>query len=414
MFGQWTVAQSENKKELPRWHPLQLERVADVRETPLPTLSEAFYNRLSRAHKLLDEDRSTEALDLMDRISPDRIGKYEAALLFQTYGFVYSQLGREDEAFDAWLASLELDALPTFVQQGIAYSVAGYYASNERYEESNATLLRWFRYESDPIAEAYILMGANFAQSEKLRAALPYVEKANRLSEEPDKNWRNMQLSIHVGLEQFDAAIELLKENVGIWPDDVRNYVALSSLYAEIGNDEAALAALSVPWQRGILESQAEIINLVRLNLLLANPARAASILSDAIDREHVEKTPAHLRILLDSWTLARENTRAVETIDMLARVTDEGDVFYRKALLLNESGQWAEVVESCQQALDRGSLSRPGEVWLLQGVALTELGHFNNAIEAFQNAKRSGDDRVHRDANEWIGYVRERIHGSS
>ena len=405
-------AAAESTGDLPQWHPLRSDRVADVRDAPPPTMSESFYNRLSRAHALLDEDSPGEALTLLDRVRPDRIGRYEAAQLYQTYGYIYSRLAREDDAFEAFGKSLELDALPTHQQQGIRYSVAGYHAGNERYQESNVALLRWFRYEPDPSAEAYVVMGANFAQREMMAEALPYVLRANRLAEQPSQNWRNLQLAIHVELGQFADAIELLKDNIGIWPDNVRNYTALSSLYAETGDDAGALASLSIPWRRGILLAQEDILNLVRLNLFLENPARAATVLSEAMERGHVDENPRNLRFLLNAWMMARENDRAIATIDKLARLADDGEVYRRKALLLNETGEWEGVVESCRLALAKGGLGNPGEVWLLQGVALAELGRFGKAIDAFENARRSGKDSVRRDANAWIGYVEERSRG--
>ena len=408
-------AQTQNDTgDLPPWHPLRLDRVADERETPPTTMSESFYNRLSRAHKLLDEDNPVEALALLDRIRADRVGRYSAAQLYQTYGFVYLQLDREDEAFDAFEKSLELDALPTHQQQDIVYSVAGYHAGNERYEESNTALLRWFRYEPNPRAEAYAVMGANFAQRALMRQALPYVLLANRLAKEPNRNWRNLQLAIHVELRQFADAIELLKDNIGVWPDDVGNYIALSSLYTETRDDLGALAALSIPWQRGILRAREDILDLVRLNLFLENPAQAGMILSEAMRQGLVDENDKNLRLLLNAWTMARENDRAIDTIDKIAQLADDGEVYRQKALLLNETGEWEEVVESCRLSLQKGGLENPGEVWLLQGVALAELGRFENAIDAFENAKRSGKDNVRRDANAWIGYVEERSRGPS
>ena len=408
------AAGQSNAIDLPQWHPLRADRVADERELPSTTMSEGFYTRLSRVHELLDADSPEEALELMDRIRPDRIGKYEAAQLYQTYGFVYSQLGRENEALDAFQKCMELDSLPTHQQQGIVYSVAGFHAGNERYDESNTALMRWFRYEPDPIAEAYIFVGANFAQREMMREALPYVVRANQLAEQPSENWRELQLAIHVRLGQFADAINLLKGNIGIWPDKVRNYVVLSGLYTETGQDEGALAALLIPWQRGVLVVEADILNLVRLNLFLENPARAGTILSEAMERGHVEESSKNLRLLLNSWTMARETDRAVDAIDKLARLADDGEVYHRKALLLNESGEWEGVVESCRLAMEKGGLEEPGEVWLLQGVALAELGRFDQAIAAFENAKRSGSDNVRRNASTWIGYVEERSPGSS
>ena len=399
---------------LPQWHPLRPERVAEEREEPPASMSENFYRRLSRTHELLDEDNLTEALDLMDRIRPDRISDYEAAQLYQTYGFVYSQLEREDEAFAAFQKCLDLDALPTLVQQGIVYSVAGYYSGEERFEESNNTMLRWFRYEAEPRSEAYILMGANFAQQEMMRAALPYVIRANELAEEPNESWRNLQLAIHVELSQVPEAIELLKENIGIWPDRLRFYQVLSGLYMEVENDEGALSALTIPWHRGMLEAESDILSLTRLNLYMENPARAGEILHQAMERGHVEENFDNLRLLLNSWTMAREMARAVDAIDKLAELADDGEFYHRKAMLLNETGDWDGVVDSCRRALEKGGLENPGEVWILLGVALAELRRFDEAIEAFESAKNDGSDNIRRNANAWIGYVRDRTGDTS
>ena len=406
-------AQSENR-DLPTWHPLRPDRAADEREEPSASMSETFYRRLARAHELLDEDNLTEALDLMGRIRPGRISDYEAAQLYQTYGFVYSQLEREEEAFVAFEKCLELDALPTFAQQGIVYSVAGYYAGEERFAESNDTLLRWFRYESEPIAEAYILMGANFAQRELMAEALPYVIRANDLAKEPNENWRNLQLAIHVQLNQFPEAIALLKNNIGIWPDNLRYYLMLSGLSMETDDDKGALSALVIPWHKGLLTNEPDILNLARFSMYADNPAQAATVLSEAMDQGYVDENTDNLRLLLSAWTLAREMDRAVDTIDKLAQLSDDGEYYQRKAMLLNETGEWDGVVESCRLALEKGGLERPGEVWILQGVALAELRRFQEALEAFESAKRIGNDNIRRNANAWISYVQDRIGNSS
>lgn len=408
------AAAQNDFSDLPGWHPLRPDREAEERDEPSASMSESFYRRLSRTHELLDEDNLTEALDLMDRIRPDRISDYEAAQLYQTYGFVYSQLEREDEAFEAFEKCLELDALPTFVQQGIVYSVAGYYAGQERFEESNGTMLRWFRHEAEPQPEAYILMGANFAQREMMRDALPYVIRANELAEEPNESWRNLQLAIHVELRQVPEAIELLKENIGIWPDRLRFYLVLSGLYMEAENDEGALSALIIPWHRGMLQTEPDILSLTRLSIYHGNPARAGEILSQAMERGYVEENSDNLRLLLSSWTLAREMERAVDAIDKLAELADDGEFYHRKAMLLNETGDWEGVVVSCRCALEKGGLENPGEVWILQGVALAELRRFDEALEAFESAKRDGSDNIRRNANAWIGYVRDRTGDTS
>ena len=397
------------QNSLPGWHPLQPARVAEAREEPPASMSESFYRRLARAHELLEEDNLNEALEQMDRIRADRISDYEGAQLYQTYGFVYSQLERHSEAMEAFEKCLTLDALPTAVQQGIVYSVAGYYAAEERFEESNDTMLRWFRHEAEPRADAYIMMGANYAQQEQMADALPYVLRANELADAPNENWRNLQLAIHVELRQFPEAIDLLKENIGIWPDRLRFYQVLSSLYMESENDAGALSALIIPWHRGMLQTESDILNLARLNMYMDSPARAGEVLSSAMQQGYVEENDDNLRLLLSAWTMAREMEKAVDAIGKLAERAEDGEFYHRKAMLLNETGDWEGVVDSCARALEKGGLDNPGEVWILQGVALAELRRFEEAIEAFESAKREGAENIRRNANAWIGYVRDR-----
>lgn len=404
----------DSHDELPRWHPLHPDRVADIRTAPQPTTSEAFYRRISNAYELLEEEKPEEALESIERIRPDRVSNYEQAQLYRTLGFIYLQLEREDEAFKAFERCLERNALPTPIHQSIVYSVVGYHAGNERYDESNSALLRWFRYAPDPSGEAYAIMGANFAQQGMMREALPFVVRANQIVSEPNSNWRDLQLAIHVDLEQFKAAIELVHDNIGIWPENLRNYMVLAGLYTETGDDEGALAALSVAWHRDLMKSPTDILELVRLNLILEAPVRAGFILTEAMDRGYVEENFDNLRLLLNSWTMAREHEQAVNAIDKLARMAEHGEYYYRKALLLNETHDWKQVVESCQLAIEKGGLDQPGAAWLLQGVALIELGQLEKAISAFERAEGIGNESVRRDAEAWISYVQDRIRESS
>ena len=65
---------------------------------------------------------------------------------------------------------------------------------------------------------------------------------------------------------------------------------------------------------------------------------------------------------------------------------------------------------------LEKGGLERPGEVWVLQGVALAELRRFDEAIDAFESAKRVAAIRRYppKFAKAWIGYVKDRTGDSS
>lgn len=407
--GTCTFAKAD---EVPGWHPLKEPRVAEIREEPSTSMRETTYQQLSRAHELLGEAKLTEALGVLDKLGMSGLNDYERAQAYQTYGFVHSQAGSDDKAFEAFEKCIELDALPGQVQQGIVYSVATYYSSEGRYADSTDMILRWFRYAAEPVVEAYMLIGINHSERDELDEALPYVRRANALADPPREPWKQLELAILFETKRYDEAISLLEGIIALWPDRVRYYEMLSGLLVETEREARALSALMIPWLNGFLTEEHLILTLVRLNLYLDHPVRGGEILERSIELGHVEPTFETLELLLNAWTDAREMRRAVNVIGKLAELAEDGEYYLRKALLLNESSDWDGVVDAAQMALEKGALKRPGDAWILRGVALTELERFDEAIVAFEGAAREGNETARRNANSWVAYVRDRSGG--
>ena len=402
------AAGSESGEPWPAWHPLREARKVEPREESSTTMSESVYRQLSQAHELLGDGKLDAAIASLQRVGTRNLRPYELAQVQQAFGFVYAQQGRDDEALAAFEQCIELDALPTFVQQGIVYSVASYYAGQERYAESNAAAMRWFRHEADPGADAYMLVGVNHVQQGEMLEGLPYVRRANRLAT-PRAAWMQVELAILVESDRLDEAIAVAEEIVGLWPNEVRYYETLSGLLMQTGDDDRALAALTVPWLRGLLVQEAPILKLVRLNLHLHNPARGAEVLAAAMEAGRVRPTFENLELLMHAWAAAKEARRAAAMTDRLAVLARNGEYHLRKALLLNESGDWRGAADAAADALAKGGLERPGEAWVLRGTALAELERPGEAVEAFENAKREGSQATRRAAAAWIVYMEDR-----
>ena len=398
--------------EIPSWHPLSEPRVAEIREEPFTSMREIIYQQLSRAHELLGEAKLDEALSVLDKLGRGGLNDFERAQVYQTYGFVHSQAGSDEKAFEAFEKCIELDALPVQVQQGIVYSVATYYSSEGRYAESTDMIMRWFRYAAEPIVEAYMLIGINHSERDELLEALPYVRRANALADPAREPWKQLELAILFETKRYDEAIRLLEGIIALWPERVRYYEMMSGLLVETEQEARALSALMIPWLNGLLTEEHLILTLVRLDLYLDDPVRGGEILERSIELGHVEPTFENLELLLNAWTDAREMSRAVEVIGKLAELAEDGEYYLRKALLLNESGDWDGVVDAAQRALEKGALERPGDAWILRGVALTELERFDEAINAFEVAAREGNETTRRNANSWVAYVRDRSGG--
>jgi len=379
------------------------------REERSVQMSENVYRRLTAVHELLGSGDLQGALSRLDDLRDMRLSDYEEALVYQAYGFVYAQQGDYDRAITEFERCLALDALPNIANQGMLYSLAGLYQNEEQFQKAIDTMGVWFGFAEEPVpADAYMLVGSSYAQLEQLDKALPYVTEANARADTPNESWLMLELSIRFEQMDYRSAVDLLRRMVVQWPETPRYWEMLASAYLELEDDSNALATLMVAYKRGMVDGQAKLLNLVRLNLFLDLPYEAGEILETEIAAGRIEATRDNLELLLSAWTSAREYVRAVAVIDRLAPLTNDGRYYMQKAQLLSEQADWIGVVAATEEALRAGGLESPGQTLVLKGMAHAELGDYDDALAAFNQA-RDFEDSARRNADAWIEYVQDR-----
>ena len=374
------------------------------------TMDERTYKRLSVIHELMGNNKQDEALDKLRSLAGGSLGDYAQALVSQTFGFLHAQKEEYPKAIEYFEKALASDALPNAAQTGTLYSLAGLYASLEQYQKSIDTLMRWWRLEPEPKPEAYILMASSYAQLEKYREALPYVQTAIAKSKKPQESWYQLELAIYFETEQFRNAANLLRTMVAKWPNNLRYWETLAGAHQELGEDEQALAAQMLAYEKGLIDDERKLLNIVRMNLFLDVPYDAGKILAREMEAGKVSASQKTLELLLSAWTSAREFDKAIAVIDKLAPMTDDGGYYLQKAQLFAEKTDWEEVAEAAQQAVDKGGMKekQTGGAYLLLGIALAELERYSDALAALDKAKNY-DDNSRKQANGWIDYVRDR-----
>lgn len=372
-------------------------------------MSENMYRRLTAIHALLSENGVDEVLSRLEAMRGENLNAYEEALVLQTEGFAHAQTGNLVAAIAAFRRCLELDALSNVAQQSTRYSLAGLLAGEGQFQEAVSTMLTWLRFAQEPVAaDAYMLIGSSYAQLEELDAALPYVREAIERAEEPNESWHRLELTIHLERMDYQSASALLRRMVVVWPDRARYWEMLASAYTELADDSNALATLMVAYKKGLITEEARLLNLARLNLFLDIPYEAGRLLEAEIGNGRVSETRETLELLLSAWTAAREFEKAVEVIDRLSPLSEDGEYDLQKARMLTEQGDWSAVIDATERALERGGIRRVGDALILKGMAHTELQQFDQALIAFEQARDLGDS-AERNAQAWIEFVRDR-----
>ena len=382
-------------------------KVEERRDIP-HTMTEPVYKRLNSIHEMLAEEAYADAMTALSKLENARLNKYEEALIAQTYGFTYVQQGKYELALQYFEKSLAFNTLPALAQQGMLYSLAGLYLAERQYLKAIETIREWFRYEEDPIADAYMIIASALTELERYDDALPYVQKAIQKAEEPKENWYLLELAILFEKQRYRDAISVLKEVVQIWPDAPKYWDMLASSYLELNEDKAALDCLMISYNKGSLTTENKILALVQLNMVENIPYTAGEVLERELAAGTVEENKKNLDMLLQAWLTSREYDRAVAVIDRLAPYAKDGTYFMRKAGIHNELGQWEKVIVAVDQALEKG-LEKPTDAHMLAGMAYTELRRYPKAIAAFRNAKDLGDTKQRKNAAAWIDFVSEK-----
>ncbi len=383
----------------------KVERYREITQT----LTESIYRRLNSIHKKLAEENHQEAIAALVKMEMLPLRKYEEALVFQTFGFAYVQQGKYQLALEYFEKCLAVDSLPGAAQQGMLYSLSGLYAAEGHYIKAIETMRRWFRFEQDPIADAYMVIASSFAELQRFEEALPYVRKAIQIAEEPRENWYLLELAIYFDKERYREAADLLRTVVQFWPGSAKYWNMLVAAHLELNQDKQALDTMMVAYTKGLIEDEQKIVALAQLNMVLDIPYTGGAILEKAIADGNVEADKHNLDILLQAWLSSKEYGRAIRTIDRLGPLAEDGSYFMQKAGIHNELGEWAQVPVAVNAALEMG-LKDPTTAYMLAGMAYTEMRQFDKAVVAFRDAGASGNDKQRKNATAWIEFVQGKI----
>jgi tetratricopeptide (TPR) repeat protein len=394
---------------LPSYHPLTEERTVLERRSTAPQMNYNVNKKFESVAERFGNGDLEGAMKSLRSMLNWNINDYERAVVYQFMGFVYVQQSNIDMAIEVFRKCTDLDVLSTSQHQSTVFNLASLYGSREEWDLTISKLMQWFKYEPDPVVEAYIMMGIAYFQKGETLTSLPYIHIANINSKKPQESWHQLELAILFLNKRFEEAVELLKRMATYWPDKEKYWETMAGTYMELQKDPDALSALTLGYKNNAISKKETLENLARLSLYLEIPYQAASIVEENINNGSLERNEKNLRLLLGAWTAAREFDQAIGVINILAPMINDGDLYIQKAMLLNEKGDWEGIKVAASEALNTGSLEKPGDIYILKGMAQTELEEYDQAINSFEKAVELGTDGNKRNAEAWIEYVTDR-----
>lgn len=384
-------------------------------------MSPLVYKKIEKVNEEIEKKNFQESLSMLDElaeITKDKDNKYEYAVVLQMYGYVYTSMDDYEKAGEYYSQAIKLNALPAEPERAAIYMLAQIYSALDKFQEVIDLMVDWFKTAENPPADAYIIVANAYAAQEQWAKAYPYViqgvEKAEKDAAQKKEAWYKLKLAVEYELSKYPEAAGTLEILVANWPGKKDYWTQLASIYMELRKDSNALATLASAYEKGVLEQERNLLNLVRLYLLNNVPYTAAKILSDELDKGRIEKTKKNYELLSQAYIHAREYNKGIAALGEAAELADNGEFYLRQARLSMNVADWSGVKKAAQNALRKGGLKdkEKGQAWLLVGTAAAEEDDFDTAIEAFNKARGYTETRAL--AGSWLEFIKTEMAVSS
>ena len=345
---------------------------------------------------------SRKLLPLVER---GNLSDYELAQVSQFIAFSYYNSGDIDSAIHWFRRVLDIESLETPMRLSTLYVLAQLYAANEDYTNALAYNERWLDQGASPTPQQHIFRAQVLYQLDRVREMIAPIETAIALAIERDveiqEEWYALLSFAYFQQEDFAAVRDINKVLVANWPRK-RYWMYLANAYRELGNDDAMLYAYDAAQTQGLLETEAEILNLAQLYLQYGVPYKSGGLLESAMNDGRIEKSSKNYRLLSQSWTMASEDARSVEPLRIAAELDDEsGELDVRLGNVYLRLDRNSECVDAVTSGVEKGGLRNPDYAHITLGMCFYNQREYRAAIGAFRKAEDV--PRSARIARQWI-----------
>jgi tetratricopeptide (TPR) repeat protein len=370
-------------------------------------VSRFAFDHLEQARKLLEQEKHADAIAVLDQMARQHtLSDQERALMWQTYGYVYSSQPDYEAAADSFENCLLIAGLEEEVAADITYNLAQLYVVLERYDRAIELFLKWLELVEKPPPRADYVIAVAYAQSDRVDDAIPHAERAVAKSKAPKEAWLQLLLALYVEKKRYVDSIGVLEDLLRRYPKKLY-WKQLSGVHAELRDDRKALAALELAYLEDEFSDGGDLLDLARLYLHNDLPFKAASAVQDGLSRGVLDEDAQAWQMVADSLIQAREYKKALDPLRKAAELSANGELYVRLARLHVREEEWSKAIAALHKALGKGRLRAPGRAYLLLGIASAHDRRWEEAERAFGKAQKS--ESTKKAAAQWMGQLQHR-----
>ncbi|MDN5863996.1 MAG: tetratricopeptide repeat protein [Gammaproteobacteria bacterium] len=344
--------------------------------------------QLMSANKYAEARKELAKLDI-DGLKPFGVSRVE--LVLANIDNIQQKYSSARRHLQKALASGGLNEKET---SSVRMNIAQLYLVEKEWAPAAKALEEWLQHAKHPGSRAYFLLAIAYYRQDKHDKALAPAQKAVRLMETPDASRMRLLLSLYSERKDYEKAVELAKQMVGLWPKNKTYWLMLASFYQANKNSDMALAAVQLAYNAGYLTEDDEYLRLADLLLFNRIPRRCASVLDAALANDTIKPSVESYKKLGNCWIAAREFKKALVPLRRAAQLSDDGNLYVRLAEAQLQSHDWKGAVTAIGNAFDKGDLDDTAHAWYIMGIALFKQHELKKASNWFKRAARDKDYR--------------------
>ncbi len=367
-------------------------------------LSEQTGKKMLKVGQYAQDEDYESALEVLDTLTRRRHMKaHDKAMVYMNRGMILASLERFPEATESMEIALEQNALPDATMEQLKFNLAQLQMANSNFTRAIELLEDWFQGRENPGPGPHFLITAAYLQTEQFAKALPHARAAVAESKEPSEQYLQFLLASEFQNGNLVETLEVLKRLTTHFPRKAY-YLQLAYGYANMGDEENALAMMELLRAQGWLEKNDEYVGLAQRYLLHELPFMASDVMREGFEASVVEETSKNYELYASALLNAREYDKALPPLRKAAEMAEDGELYVRLAQVYLEVENWPSAREALERALERGSLRDEGTAHLLVGISNFNEKRFKSAETAFRLAAEQ--EKTKESATKWLEHV--------
>jgi uncharacterized protein HemY len=373
--------------------------------SPKPAVTPEVYERLQELDTLMQKSAYRDAESKARQLASQLQDSYAKALVLNTLALALGQQKQYAKAAETMEQALALRVLRDEQAHQAHQALAQFYLAAGNYSRAAQMLEHLTAHHTSPSPEDLILLANVYVHANRPAEAIRILEEALKKAREPQAEALRLLAALYAKQGDYRAAAKAYAHLIQrIRSDDKEAWQQLTALYFAAKDYAAALAVKYLMYQRGMLNTEKEILDLVHFYRYNKLPYKGAELLRREMASGRVSDQSGNWQLLADTWLEAREYGAAAGALEKSARRTGQGDLWLRAARLHADRGDWSSAHNALSEALKAGGLKDPGSAYVLLGIVRYEQKAKEQARDAFAKAENFPSAR--KVARQWLDFL--------